>query len=171
METHARLMSAYLPTAPDAAWLYAACDSNCDGNGERIRWMADQPACPEAAALAIDGYLGARYHGPYRHRDAVPAYALRTHDLLQVLQQCFLQGDHKVGAIGFDPRNDPTPIGSLTAPGLDWTAQYEGAANLPDAMKAAVPGPNKGVLDMPEVWIEGMPPEIAAVVLIENEDE
>ena len=171
METYARLMSEYLSSAPEAAWLYSACDSNYDGNGELIAWMTDQPQCPEAAALAIYWYLGAGYYGQYRTREEVARFELGTYDLLQKIQGRYLSGFYQQSSIGFDPRNDPTPVGSLTAPGLDWTTQYESGANVPEAMKQAVAGPNTGVLDMPDGWIEGMPPEIAQIVLEEDEDE
>jgi len=171
MELYAELMSEYLNTAPDQAWLYSACDSNYDGNGQLIRWMIDQPTCPQAAALAVFWYSGAGYYGQFQSRDDVPSHAKDTYDFLQTIQDRLLAGFYRVTEIGFDPRNDPTPIGSLSKPGLDWTTQYEGGVNVPEAMKQAIPGSNLGVMDMPEGWVEGMPPEIYEQVEASYEDE
>ncbi|MGY2892083.1 DUF4274 domain-containing protein [Deinococcus sp. UYEF24] len=171
METYSLLMKEFLPTSSDDAWLWFACDSNYDGNGELIAWMLDQPRCPEAAALAIYWYLGAGYYGQYQSRDDVAGFELTTYDLLQKIQSRYLAGFYKHSTVGFDPRNDPTPIGTLDQPGLDWTTQYEGGINVSDAMKQAVPGTNNGSMNMPEGWQEGMPPEIAEIVFDEDEDD
>ncbi len=171
METYARLMIEFLPTAPDEAWLWFTCDSNYDGNGQLIGWMIDQPTCPEAAALATYWYSGAGYYGQYKSREEAARFELATYDLLQKIQSRYLAGFYRKSPVGFDPRNDPTPIGSLTAPGLDWTTQYEGGVNVPDTMKEAVPGSNNGALNMPQGWSEGMPPEIAEIVFDEDFEE
>lgn len=171
METYARLMIDFLPTAPDEAWLWFACDSNYDGNGQLIDWMMDQPACPEAAALAVYWYSGAGYYGQYSNREAAARFELETYDLLQKIQERYLSGFYKKSAVGFDPRNDPTPVGSLNTPGLDWTTLYEGGVNVSDSMKQAVPGSNTGALNMPEGWVEGMPPHIAEIIFDDDFEE
>ena len=38
-------------------------------------------------------------------------------------------------------------------------------------MKQAIPGSNLGVMDIPEGWVEGMPPEIYEQVEAAYEDE
>ncbi|WP_407570868.1 DUF4274 domain-containing protein [Deinococcus altitudinis] len=171
MKTSARLMTEFLPTAPDEAWLWFACDSNYDGNVQLIRWMIEQPRCPEAATLAIFWYSGAGYYGQYKRREDVPSFELDTYDRLQKIQGLYLSGFYKKSAVGFNPKNDPTPIGSLTAPGLDWTTEYEGGVHVPQEMKSAVPGSLHGAMNMPEGWAEGMPPEIAEIVFDEDFEE
>ena len=96
MELYAELMSEYLKTAPDQAWLYSAGDSNYDGNGQLIHWMIDQPNCPQAAALAIFWYSGAGYYGQFQSRDDVPSHGKDTYDFLhdsRPLAGRVLQGD------------------------------------------------------------------------------
>ncbi|WP_168733345.1 DUF4274 domain-containing protein [Deinococcus sp. Arct2-2] len=164
-------MIEFLPNAPDDAWLWFACDSNYDGNGQLIKWMIEQPTCPEAAALAIYWYSGAGFYAQYQTREQVPDHSRDQFDVLQSLQQRFLGGFYRKTAVGFDPRNDPTPIGILERPGYDWVAGEPHAESLPAGVKNALAGTQFGVMNMPEGWVEGMPLEINAVVEQEYEDE
>ncbi|MDV6374205.1 DUF4274 domain-containing protein [Deinococcus arenicola] len=171
METYARLMIDFLPTAPDDAWLWFACDSNSDGNGELIGWMIEQPTCPEAAALAIYWYSGAGYYAQYQTREQVPKFGQATFDVLETIQQRLLGKFYRTTAVGFDPSNDPTPIGSLSVPGYDWVGAEPASQSLPSGVRDAVPGTNFGAMNMPEGWVEGMPPEIDTVLEQEYAEE
>ena len=86
--------------------------------------MVDQKDYPDSVALALYWYLQPGFYDGYSSEEQIPDWAKRNYELISKIQKRFSLNDLKRSDIGFDPTNDPSPMGDKNAKGYDWTTEF-----------------------------------------------
>jgi hypothetical protein len=157
----ARCARKYLEKNPQDDWLYIACQTDHDFNGELLHWMVHQPNCDKAVALSIYWYQGARWYAQF---DTVNELRTkeeqRSFKLIRIIESKYLAGFYKKHELEFNPQNDCLTSSSKSS-GYDWTNDYQDKPikhPVPELMQMPLKGKKVDFFgERYKNWDEGLP--------------